>query len=134
MRLERFKQNRLGQRLQRAARCTLQDSKRNERAEVRRDPAQKRRHGEAGHRHHQQPLAAEGRREPSGHRQDDRVGDEYDVSTHVASSMVADIVAAMCGSDTLTTVVSSTSMKVPNITAIATIHGLTCLCSAIRDY
>ena len=49
----------------------------------------------------------------------------YEVSTHVASSIVADIVAAMCGSDTLTTVVSSTSMKVPNITAIATIQGLT---------
>src|SRR6187397_1447900 len=49
----------------------------------------------------------------------------YDVNTHVASSIVADIVAAMCGSDTFTTVVSSTSMKVPNITAIATIHGLT---------
>src|SRR5256885_2022569 len=49
----------------------------------------------------------------------------YDVSTHVASSIVADMVAAMCGSDTLTTVVSSTSMKVPNITAMATIHGLT---------
>ncbi len=30
----------------------------------------------------------------------------------------------MCGSDTFTTVVSSTSMKVPNITATATIHGL----------
>ena len=31
----------------------------------------------------------------------------------------------MCGSDTLTTVVSSTSIKVANITATATIHGLT---------
>ena len=31
----------------------------------------------------------------------------------------------MCGSDTLTTVVSSTSMKVANMTAIATTHGLT---------
>jgi len=30
----------------------------------------------------------------------------------------------MCGSDTLTTVVSSTSMKVPNITEIAISHGL----------
>src|SRR5437016_158012 len=37
----------------------------------------------------------------------------------------------MCGSDTLTTVVSSTSMKVPNITAIATIQGLTCRCSLV---
>src|SRR5205085_10179914 len=57
----------------------------------------------------------------------------YDVSTQVASSIVADIDAAMCGSDTLTTVVSSTSMKVPNITAIATIQGLTLPCSVI-DY
>jgi uncharacterized radical SAM superfamily protein len=32
---------------------------------------------------------------------------------------------AMCGSDTLTTVVSSTSMKVANMTARATIQGLT---------
>src|SRR4029453_13370168 len=36
----------------------------------------------------------------------------------------------MCGRDTLTTVVSGTSMKVANMTATATIHGLTCLCSA----
>src|SRR5262245_28397330 len=57
----------------------------------------------------------------------------YDVSTHVASSIVADIVAAMCGSDTFTTVVSSTSMKVPNITAIATIHGLMWRCSVMAD-
>ena len=48
----------------------------------------------------------------------------YDVSTHVASSIVADRLPAMCGSDTLTTVVSSTSMKVANITEIAMIHGL----------
>src|SRR5437667_5993099 len=55
----------------------------------------------------------------------------YDVRTHVASSIVADRLPAMCGSDTLTTVVSSTSMKVANITEIAMIHGLTCLCSDI---
>ena len=30
----------------------------------------------------------------------------------------------MCGSDTLTTVVSSTSMKVANMTAMAMIQGL----------
>src|SRR6188472_2300842 len=36
----------------------------------------------------------------------------------------------MCGSETLTTVVSRTSMKVANITAMATIHGLTWRCSA----
>ena len=49
----------------------------------------------------------------------------YEVSAQVASSVVAAMLLAMCGSDTLTTVVSSTSMKVANITAIATIHGLT---------
>src|SRR6187399_273493 len=49
----------------------------------------------------------------------------YEVSTQVASSVVADIVLPMCGSDTFTTVVSSTSMKVANITATATIQGLT---------
>src|SRR5215203_4277232 len=50
----------------------------------------------------------------------------YDVSAHVASSVVADILLAMCGSDTFTTVVSNTSIKVANMTAMATIHGLTC--------
>src|SRR5262245_64942514 len=49
----------------------------------------------------------------------------YDVSAQVASSVLAAMLLAMCGSDTFTTVVSSTSMKVANITAIATIHGLT---------
>ena len=39
----------------------------------------------------------------------------------------------MCGSETFTTVVSSTSMKVQNITEMAMIQGLTCLCSAFRD-
>src|SRR6187549_3612797 len=53
----------------------------------------------------------------------------YDVSTHVDSSIVADRLPAMCGSDTLTTVVSSTSMNVANMTAIATIHGFTWGCS-----
>src|SRR6185436_9924634 len=50
----------------------------------------------------------------------------YDVSAHVASSVVADRLLAICGSDTLTTVVSSTSMKVANITANAMSQGLTC--------
>src|SRR5262245_64729570 len=49
----------------------------------------------------------------------------YEVRAHVASSVVAAMLLAMCGSDTFTTVVSSTSMKVANITAIATIQGLT---------
>src|SRR5579863_3531975 len=50
----------------------------------------------------------------------------YDVSTQVTSSTVAERLPAMCGSDTLTTVVSSTSMKVQNITEMAMIQGLTC--------
>ena len=52
----------------------------------------------------------------------------YDVSTQRRSSMVAERFPAMCGSDTLTTVVSSTSMKAPNMTATATSQGLTCRC------
>src|SRR3954469_22553057 len=48
----------------------------------------------------------------------------YEVRAHVASSIVADRLPAMCGSDTFTTVVSSTSMKVANITDVAMIHGL----------
>ncbi len=47
----------------------------------------------------------------------------YEVSTQVASSMVAERFPAMWGSDTLTTVVSSTSMKVHSITEKATIQG-----------
>jgi hypothetical protein len=47
----------------------------------------------------------------------------YEVSTQVASSMVAERFPAICGSDTLTTVVSSTSMKVQSITEKATIQG-----------
>src|SRR5438046_4435271 len=49
----------------------------------------------------------------------------YDVSAHVASSIDADRLPAMWGSETLTTVVSSTSMNVANITEIAMIQGLT---------
>ena len=48
----------------------------------------------------------------------------YDVSVHVASSVVAERFPAMCGSETLTTVVSSTSMKVLDMTAIAISQGL----------
>src|SRR3954468_19738154 len=57
----------------------------------------------------------------------------YDVSAQVASSIVADSVPAMCGSDTFTTVVSSTSMNVANITETAMSHGLMCRCSVTRD-
>src|SRR5204862_1193278 len=53
----------------------------------------------------------------------------YEVRTQVDSSIVAERLPAMCGSDTFTTVVSSTSMNVANMTAIATIHGLTWRCS-----
>src|SRR5947209_18962720 len=48
----------------------------------------------------------------------------YDVSTQVASSVLAERFPAMCGSETFTTVVSSTSMKVPSITEMAIIQGL----------
>src|SRR5690242_20144009 len=48
----------------------------------------------------------------------------YEVSTQVDSSTVAERLPAMCGSETLTTVVSSTSMKVPSITETAMIQGL----------
>ena len=49
----------------------------------------------------------------------------YAVSAQVASLMVADRSPAMCGSDTFTTVESSTTMNVLAITADATIQGLT---------
>src|SRR5262245_1523950 len=56
----------------------------------------------------------------------------YDVSTQVASSIDTDRLPAMCGSDTFTTVVSSTSMKVANITEMAMIHGLIGFCSVME--
>ena len=58
----------------------------------------------------------------------------YDVSAHVASSMVADRLPAMCGSDTFTTVVSSTSMKVANITETAISQGLMWRCSGASPF
>ena len=42
----------------------------------------------------------------------------------MASSVVAERFPAICGNDTLTTVVSRTSMKVLDITAIAISQGL----------
>src|SRR5216684_508119 len=48
----------------------------------------------------------------------------YEVSVQVASSVLAEGLPAMCCSDTLTTVVSSTSMKVLDMTATAISHGL----------
>src|SRR6186997_1204968 len=45
--------------------------------------------------------------------------------------MLADRLPAMWGSDTFTTVVSSTSMKVAHITETAISHGLMCRCSVI---
>src|SRR6266536_5787832 len=48
----------------------------------------------------------------------------YEVKVHVASSTVADKLPAIWGNETLTTVVSSTSMKVLDMTAIAMSQGL----------
>src|SRR5438270_2673302 len=48
----------------------------------------------------------------------------YEVRVHVASSVLAERLPAICGSETFTTVVSSTSMKVLDMTAIAISHGL----------
>src|ERR1700691_2164580 len=57
----------------------------------------------------------------------------YDVSVQVASSVVAERLPAMCGSETLTTVVSSTSMKVLDMTAMAMSQGLIWLCSLFPE-
>src|SRR5438552_2034950 len=48
----------------------------------------------------------------------------YEVSVQVASSVVAERLPAMCGKDTLTTVVSSTSINVLDMTAMAISQGL----------
>ena len=55
----------------------------------------------------------------------------YDVKVQVASSLLADKLPAICGSETLTTVVSSTSMKVLDMTAIAISQGLISPCSLV---
>src|SRR5579872_16720 len=52
----------------------------------------------------------------------------YEVTTHVPSSLVAARFPAMWGMETLTTVVSRTSMKVASITETVTTHGLTARC------
>src|ERR1035441_10382694 len=57
----------------------------------------------------------------------------YEVSAQAASSVLTERLPAMCGSETFTTVVSSTSMKVANMTATATIHGLTWGCGSAAD-
>ena len=46
------------------------------------------------------------------------------MSTHVASSLVADRLPAICGSATLAMEVSITSMNVASITEMAISHGL----------
>ena len=48
---------------------------------------------------------------------------KYDVSAQVASLGVAERLPAMCVKETLTTVVSSTSMNVASITAAVMSHG-----------
>src|SRR5208337_3721100 len=47
----------------------------------------------------------------------------YEVRAQVASLGVAEMLPAMCVKETLTTVVSSTSMKVASITAMVMSHG-----------
>src|SRR5580704_149810 len=49
----------------------------------------------------------------------------YDVSIHVLSSWPAERLPAICGSDTLAMLVSSTSMNVASVTVRAMIQGLT---------
>ena len=48
----------------------------------------------------------------------------YEVSTQVDSSTLAERLPAICGSATLATLVSSTSMNVASMTVMAMIHGL----------
>ena len=48
----------------------------------------------------------------------------YDVSTQVPSSWLTDRLPAMCGSETLAMLVSSTSMKVAMVTTSAITQGL----------
>src|ERR1700687_2445179 len=54
----------------------------------------------------------------------------YDVSTQVLSSLLAETLPAMCGSETLAIEVSSTSMKVASTTTIEMSQGLSCISPA----
>src|SRR5579872_765786 len=55
----------------------------------------------------------------------------YDVSTQVLSSTLAERLPAMCGSETLATLVSRTSMNVASVTVSAMIQGFTGARSAL---
>ncbi len=48
----------------------------------------------------------------------------YVVSAQVASSLLIDRLPAICGKETFTMVVSSTSMNAPSVTMTATTQGL----------
>src|ERR1700730_5937368 len=54
----------------------------------------------------------------------------YEVSTQVLSSLLAERLPAMCGSETLAMLVSSTSMKVASTTTIEISQGLIVISSA----
>ena len=69
-------------------------------------------------------FAADVFADPACGRQDDGVGDEITVRTHVASSVVAERLPEMCGKATLATEVSRTSITVASITDTAISHGL----------
>ena len=76
LRLERLEQHGLRERLKRSARRALNDAEDHERRQVRSSSAEKRREREARSRPHEQTLAAELARQPAGHRQNNRVGNQ----------------------------------------------------------
>ena len=73
---ERIEEHRLTRRLQSAAGQALQRARRDDEPEAARHPAHRRREGEHRDRGEEIIAPPQPRREPSGHRQDDRVGGE----------------------------------------------------------
>ena len=69
-------------------------------------------------------LATDHSREPSADRDHDRVRDEIGGEHPRALSLLAPRLPAMCGSETLAMLVSSTSMNVAIATTTAISHGL----------
>ena len=87
-------------------------------------PAEQRADGKERDASHVEPLTPHDGRQPATDREDDGVGDEVAGQHPGALVLPGPQVPAMCRSETLAMLVSSTSMNVAMETTIATSHGL----------
>ncbi len=117
-------QDRLLARLQPAAAGALQDAADDERAQVGRQAAQERADGEQRHADHVEALAPDHRRQPAA-----RPAGRWRWTRGTRSGprcsrrWPTDRLPAMCGSETLAMLVSSTSMNVASVTVMAIAQG-----------